>query len=90
MADLNCNLLSGTASRTEHLVQINNTYGLQQIIKGATRTTSDIQTLLDHIVTNKPYKVTDSAVIPCSISDHDLIYIMRHAKPQKLSRNLGY
>ena len=42
MGDLNCDLLSGTASR--HLVQIYNTYGLQQIIKEATRTTSDTQT----------------------------------------------
>ena len=41
MSDLTCDLLSGTASRTKHLVQIHNTYGLQQIIKEATRTTSD-------------------------------------------------
>ena len=80
MGDLNCNLLSGTASGTKHLVQIYNTYGLQQIIKEATRTTSDTQTLIDHIVTNKPDKVADGGVIPCGISDHDLIYIVRQAK----------
>ena len=73
MGDMNCNLLSGTASRTKHLVQIYNTYGLQHIIKEATRTTSDTQTLIDHIVTNKRAKVADSGVVPCGISDHDLI-----------------
>ena len=41
IGDLNCDLLSGTASGTKHLVQIYNTYGLQQIIKEATRTTSN-------------------------------------------------
>ena len=54
MGGLNCDLLSGTASGTKHLVQISNTHGLQQIIKEATRTTSDTETLIDHIVTNKP------------------------------------
>ena len=86
MGDLNCDLLSGTASRTKHLVQIYNTYGLQQIIKEATRTTLDTQTLIDHIVTNKPDKVADSGVILCGISDHDLIYIIRHAKLPKIKR----
>ena len=33
MGDMNCNLLSGTARGTEHLIQIYNTCGLQQIIK---------------------------------------------------------
>ena len=88
MGDLNCDLLSGTASRTKHLVQIYNTYGLQQIIKEATRTNPDTQTLIDHIVTNKPDKVADSGVIPCGISDHDLIYIIRHAKLPKIKRKL--
>ena len=73
MGDLNCDLLSGTASKTKRLVQIYNTYGLQQIIKEATRKTSDTQTLIDHILTNKPDKVPDSVVIPCGVSDHDLM-----------------
>ena len=85
MGDMNCDLLSGTTSRTKHLVQIYNTYGLQQIIKEATRTTLDTLTLIDHIVPNKPDKVADSGVIPCGISDHDLIYVIRHAKLPKIN-----
>ena len=30
------------------------------------------------VVTNKPDKVADSGVLPCGISDHDLIYIIGH------------
>ena len=86
MGDLNCDLLSGTASGTKHLVQIYNTFGFKQIIKEATIRTSDTQTLIDHIVTNKPDKVEDSGVIPCGISDHDLIYIIRHEKLPKIKR----
>ena len=80
MGDLNCELLSGTASGTKCLVQIYNTYALQQSIEEATRTISDTQTLIDHIVTNKPDKVAESGVILCGISDHDLIFIIRHAE----------
>ena len=38
------------------------------------------------IVTNKPDKVADSGVIPYGISDHDLIYIIRHAKLPNIKR----
>ena len=69
------------------MVQIYNTYGLQKIqIKEATRTTSDTQTLIDHIVTNKPNKVADSGVISYGVSNHDFIYIIRHAKLPNIER----
>ena len=42
--------------------------------------------MIDHIVTNKPDKVAESGVIPCGTSDHDLIYIIRHAKLPKIKR----
>ena len=54
--------------------------------QGGYKTTSDTQILIDHIVTNKPDKVADSGVVPCGISDHGLIYIIRHAKLPKIKR----
>ena len=48
------------------------------------RLQEQLQTMIDHIVTNKPDKVADSGVIPCDISDHDLIYINRR-KPRILT-----
>ena len=66
------------------MVQIYDTYGIIQIIKDTTRTTSDTQTLIDHIVTNRPKNIAERGVIPCGISDHDLIYIIRYTRIPKI------
>ena len=87
LGDLNCDLLSETISKTKHLVHIYNTYGLMQVIKEATRTTTETNTLIDHIVTNKKDNIADSGIIPCGISDHDLVYIIRHAKIPKIKKD---
>ena len=87
MGDLNCDLLSMTLNKTKHIVQIDNTYGLVQVIKEATRTTSDTHTLIDHIVTNKIDRIAESGVMPCGISDHDVIYIIRHARLPKMKKD---
>ena len=81
LCDLNCDLLSETISKSKPLVQIYNTYGHTQVIKEATRTTAKINTLTSYIVTNKKDNIADSAIIPCGISDHDLVYIIGNAKP---------
>ena len=47
---------------------------LTQLIMEPTRTTDNIKTLIDHAVTNRPSQILDSGVIPCGISDHDIIY----------------
>ena len=76
LADLNCDLLPETISKSKHLVHISgyNTYGLTQVIKEATRTTAETNTLTYYIVTNKKDNVADSGIIPCGIGDHDLVY----------------
>ena len=83
LGDLNCDLLSETISKTKHLVHIYNAYGLTQVIKETTRTTAETNTLIDHIVTNKNDNIPDSGIIPCGISDHDLVEIIRHARIPK-------
>ena len=87
LGDLNCDLLSETISKTKHLVHIYNTYGLTQVIKEATRTTAETNTLTDHIVTNKKDNIADSGIIPCGISDHDLVYTSRHARIPKIKKD---
>ena len=87
MGDLNCDLLSMTLNKTKHIVQIYKTYGLVQVIKEATRTTSDTHTLIVHIVTNKIDRTAESGVMPCGISDHDVIYIIRHARLPKMKKD---
>ena len=91
MGDLNCDLLSETISKSKHLVHIYNTYGLtyvlRRFIKEATRTTAETNTLTHYIVTNKKDNVADSGIIPCGIGDHDLVYIIRHARLPKIEKD---
>ena len=89
MGDLNCDLLPETISKSKHLVHISgyNTYGLTQVIKEATRTTAETNTLTYYIVTNKNDNVADSGIIPCGIGDHDLVYIINHATLPKIKKD---
>ena len=87
LGDLNCDLLSKTISKSKHLVHIYNTYGLTQVIKEATRTTAETNTLTYYIATNKKDNVADSGIIPCGIGDHDLVYIIRHARLPKIKKD---
>ena len=87
LGDLNCDLLSETITKSKHLVHTYNTFGLTQVIKEATRTTAETNTLTYHIVTNKKDNIADSGIIPCGIGDHDLVYIIRHARLPKIKKD---
>ena len=89
MGDLKCDWLPETISKSKHLVHISgpNIYGLTQVIKEATRTTAETNTLTYYIVTNKKDNVADSGIIPCGIGDHDLVYIIRHARLPKIKKD---
>ena len=42
----------------------------------AARTTKSSQTLVDHVITNLPRRVTHTDVLPCTlVSDHDASYV---------------
>ena len=71
----------------KHLVHIYNTYVLRRFAKEATRTTAETNTLTYCIVTNKKDNIADSDIIPCGISDHDLVYIIRHARLPKINKD---
>ena len=43
----------------------------------ATRVTMTTTSLIDHIVTNTPEKISDSSVIHTGISDHSLVFAIR-------------
>ena len=62
---------------TAHLKQLIETYSLTQLIKEPTRTTHTTQTIIDHIITNRPERVSESGVMPCGISDHDFIFMTK-------------
>ena len=57
-------------------------FELTQIVERPTRATRTSKTLIDHIITNHPQRVTNTGIIPCSIvSDHDVIYTCVNLRP---------
>ena len=68
----------------KNLKQILNSFDLTQLIKDPTLTTATTKTIIDHIITNKPNMVSNSGVIPCGISDYDIVFIERNARTPKL------
>ena len=39
-----------------------------------------------NIITNRKDNILDSGIIPCGISDHDLGYIIWHARPPEIKK----
>ena len=52
-------------------------FGLKQLIKVPTRTTTSSSTIIDHILASYRERVTQCGVIDVSLSDHQLIYCTR-------------
>lgn len=83
LGDLNVDFLKASDNREFKSVLKEN--GFTQIIKDATRVTKESRTLIDIIATNRPETISTSAVIPSSISDHDLIACKRKLNHQKFA-----
>ena len=74
--DLNCDLsLSVLQPHSCRLVDILELFQLKQLIVDPTRITSNTESLLNIMATNRPDKVQDSGVIQIGISDHSLVYL---------------
>ena len=43
----------------------------------------DTETLIDHVITNRPEADLEYGVITCDISDHDAVYVTRSIKQKK-------
>ena len=85
--DINCNLLNSQHNDTKHMKRIYNTLGYKQFIENATRTTTDTMTLIDHLATTKPESISGKGVIPCGISDHDAIFLIRSIKIPRVKKS---
>ena len=62
-------------------------YSLQQLMSVPTRITESTTTLIDHVLTNSPHKVTQSGVIELNLSDHDLAYCTRETTKVKSNKH---
>ena len=68
------NFNSPFVSKYKELCQ---TFSLKEIIQEPTRVTSATSSLLDHILTNAGWKISQKGVIDVGLSDHQLIYCTR-------------
>ena len=75
--DFNCDLWKTGGNNPKHIKRINTAYSFKQVIETPTRITSDSETLIDHVATNRPQWVSENGVIPWGISDHDIVYLIR-------------
>ena len=46
-----------------------------------------LKTLIDHVSTNNPDRVSSSGIISCRISDHDAVYLVRSMRMPKMRRD---
>ena len=84
VGDTNCDYFDKSANDTSHLLKIINTFDLKQIISDYTRVTATTKTCIDHLITNGPVCVLDSGVLPCGISDHDAVFMVKNMRAPKL------
>ena len=84
MQDTNCDFLDSSNSDTKNLKHVLSLHNLTQIIKEPTWTTGISETLIYHVITNKPDMVHDSGVILCGISDYDIVFIERNVRAPKM------
>ena len=87
MGDLNCDLFKTNDNDIKHIKRIYNMFELRQVINQPTRVTSDTETLIDHMATNRPDAVSHSGVIACGISDHDMVYLNRSMRLTHIKRD---
>ena len=85
--DMNCDMLHTRDNDTRHIKRIYGTYQFKQMITEVTRVTSDTRTLIDHIASNKPDRISSGGVISCGISDHGAVFVVRSIQMPKLPRN---
>ena len=80
LGDLNCDMLKTDKDSnfpTKKIKTLYELYQLSQLIDEATRVTMTTSSLIDHIVTNTPEKISDSGVIHTGLSDHSLVFAIR-------------
>ena len=73
--DINIDLWKGEELLQRQYTGMLKALNLHQHVSKPTRTTKNSSTLIDHIISNSPPRVTFTDVLPCShISDHDVPY----------------
>ena len=83
--DFNFDFLDASSSNSpKDMKRILSSFNLKQLIDKATRITKESSTLLDLFATNSPKNVTLAKVIPSTLSDHDMLVVVRKINAGKL------
>ena len=90
LGDLNatCLIKAESDSATKKIKSLYGLYQLSQLIEEATRVTMTTSSLIDHIVTNTPEKISVSGVIHTGISGHSLVFAIRKISVTKNQENI--
>jgi hypothetical protein len=89
--DININLLKSDAHLTKQYLDLLSTFDLTQHVQKATRITQTTTTLIDHIISNNPKRVTHTDVLPCSsVSDHDAPYACVNIRTERFQPRFKY
>ena len=83
LGDLNCNVLNQNDVASQVLLNFCTAFNLSQMIKQPTRITETSATLIDVILASNTDFVKEAKVLPCSVSDHDLIYLVFSLKKDR-------
>ena len=90
LGDLNCDVMKAdkdSNTPTKKIKSLYELYQLSQLIDKSTRVTMTTSSLIDHIVTNTPEKISDSGVVHTGISDHSLAFAIRKISVVKTDKH---
>ena len=82
--DTNCDMLDPAYNDTKHLKKLLIKFNLVQLIKDPTWTTVTTKTIIGHIITNKSEFVSESGILSCGVSDHDVVFLTKQMRLPKL------
>lgn len=89
--DMNIDLLKENDPLQRQYNGVLEALNLNQHVTKATRTTIRTSTLIDHIISNNPSRVTHTDVLPCDhISDHDAPYACINIRINKFQPRFKY
>ena len=91
--DMNTDLMPGRKNIpfTRQYLNILSSLNLHQHVTKPTRTTKNSSTLIDHIISNSPERITFTDVLPCPLlSDHDAVYACVNIKVTRIQPRYKY
>ena len=89
--DTNIDLLKEKKQIVRQYNELLQSFNLHQHVKKPTRVTNVSATLIDHIVSNYPNRITHTDVLPCAlVSDHDGPYVCINVRTERFQPRFKY